>query len=153
MSVLKSVVATIKILTCIKSLDLSANCLTSHSTTAISTIIKEGAVVVLQLCHNEIGESSAFENSKALQTNLTLKRLVLSNCNIGVGGALSIAAALCHNNILADLYMNGNKILDDGAIAIAECLKTNRGLKYLNVCGNNITEIGVANRNNRSFET
>ena len=132
-----------KKLTCIKSLDLSGNCLTSHSTTAISTIIREGALVMLQLSRNKIGENGMFEISKALQANLTLKRLFLSNTNVGVGGALSIAVALCHNNTLVDLYMNGNEILDDGAIAIAECLKTNRGLKYLNVCGNNITEIGV----------
>lgn len=87
--------------------------------------------------------SGTFEISKALQTNLTLKRLFLSNSNIRVGGALSIAVALCCNNTLEDLYMNGNEILDDGAIAIAKCLKTNRAIKYLSVCSNNIMEICV----------
>ena len=130
-------------LTCIKSLDISANCLTSHSSTAITTIIQEGALVSLTLSYNKIGENGAYEISKALQTNLTLKRLSLSSNNIGVRGALSIAVALCHNYTLENLDISRNEILDDGAIAIAECLKTNKTLRSLSISHNNITEIGV----------
>ena len=130
-------------LTCIKSLDLSADSLTSHSTAAITTIIQEGPLVSLNLSCNKLGESSAFEISKALQRNLTLKQLFLSNNNIGDRGTLSLAVALCHNHTLEDLDISDNEILDDGAVAIAECLKTNRTLKYLNILFNNITEIGA----------
>ena len=130
-------------LSCIKSLDLPANDLTSNSKTAISTIIREGALTRFDLSYNKLGESGAYEVSKALQANLTLKHFFLSSNTIGVRGALSIAVALCHNHTLEDLDISNNEILNDGAIAIAECLKTNRTLKFLNVSHNNITEIGV----------
>ena len=130
-------------LTCIKSLDLSANCLTSQSKTAVSTIIQEGALTWFNYSYNKLGESGAYEISKALQTNLTLQQLFLCSNSIGVSGALSIAVALCHNHTLEYLDISKNGILDDGAMAIAECLKTNRTLKYLNVSNNNITEIGA----------
>ena len=130
-------------LTCIKSLNLAANCLTSHSKTAVSNIIQEGALTSLHLSYNKLGESGAYEISKALQVNLTLKRLFLSNNAIGVRGALSLAVALCHNQTLQKLYIEDNEILDDGAIAIAECLKTNTALKSLNMSHNNITEVGA----------
>ena len=130
-------------LTSVKSLGLSANCLTLHSKTAIGTIIQEGALESLDLSYNRLGESGAYEICKALQTNLTLKQLFLCNNDIGVKGALSIAVALCHNHTLEDLDISNNKILDDGAIAIAECLKTNRTLTFLDVSHNNITKIGT----------
>ena len=130
-------------LTCIKSLNLASNCVTSHSITAINTIIQEGALEWLDLSFNKLGESGAYEISKALQVNLTLQQLFLSGNFIGVGGALSIAVALCHNHTLTDLDISYNEIFDDGVMALAESLKTNRTLKYLNVSHNNITEIGI----------
>ena len=130
-------------LTCIKLLDLSANCLTSQSKTAVTTIIQEGALKWLNYSYNELGESGAYEISKALQTNLTLQQLFLSSNSIGVSGTLSIAVALCHNHTLEELDISKNGILDDGIMAITECLKTNRTLKYLDVSHNNITEIGA----------
>ena len=116
-------------LTCIKLLDISANCLISQSKTDVSTIIQEGALVSLDLSYNKLGESGAYEISKTLQTNLTLQRLFLHSNDIGVRGALSVAVVLCHNHTLEYLDISNNEILDDGAIAIAECLKTNRTLK------------------------
>ena len=124
-------------------LDLSANDLTSHSSNAITTILQEGALISLNLSYNKLGESDAYEISKAIQTNLTLVQLFLSSNAIGVRGGLSIAVALCHNHTLAELDISHNEILDDGAIAFAECLKTNRTLKCLNVSHNNITKIGA----------
>ena len=130
-------------LTCIKSLNLSATSLTSHSKTAISTIIREGALTSFDLSYNKLDESSGYEISKALKVNLTIKQLFLSKNTIKVRGALSLAVALCHNHTLEDLDISNNEILDDGAMAIAECLKTNRILKYLNISHNNITDIGT----------
>ena len=130
-------------LSCIKSLDISANCLTSHSSSAVTTIIQEGALTSLALSYNNLSESGAYEISKALQANLTLKQLFLCSNNIGVGGTLSIAVVLCHNDTLEHLDISKNEILDDGAIAIAECLKTNRAIKFLDMSHNNITEIGA----------
>ena len=130
-------------LTGIKSLDISANCLTSHSSTAVTTIIQQGALTSLALSYNNLNESGAYEISKALQTNLTLTRLFLCSNNIGARGTLSIAVALYHNITLEYLDISKNKVLDDGAIAIAECLKINKALKSLDMSHNNITEIGA----------
>ena len=130
-------------LTCVKILDLSTNCLTSHSKTAVSTIMQEGALVYLGLSYNKLADSGAYEISKALQRNLTIKQLFISNNAIGVRGALSICVALCHNHTLEELDVSFNEILDDGVIAIAECLKTNRTLQSLSITHNNITEIGA----------
>ena len=128
----------------LKSLHLASNSLTSHSITAITTAIQEGALTLLDLPSNDLGDNGVYEISKALQVNLTIKQLYLSSSNIGVRGALSLAVALCYNHTLEDLYLTWNKILDDGAIAFGESLKTNRTLKYLDIAHNNITEIGAA---------
>ena len=130
-------------LTCIKSLDISANCLTSYSSTAVTTIIQQGALTSLDLSYNNLNESGAYEISKALQANLTLKQLFLCSNNIGVGGTLAIAVVLYHNDTLEYLDISKNEILDDGAIAIAECLKTNSTIKFIDMSHNNITEIGA----------
>ena len=130
-------------LICIKDLDLSANCLTSHSKYGISNIIQEGALVSLDLSYSKLDENCLYEISKSLLANLTLKQLFLCGSSIGVGGALSLAVALQHNHTIEDLCIRGNGILDDGTIAIAECLKTNRTLKSLNISKNNFTEIGA----------
>ena len=53
-------------LTSIRSLDLSSNCITSQSKTAISTIIQESGVVSLKLSFSELGECGAHKISKAL---------------------------------------------------------------------------------------
>ena len=130
-------------LTCIKSLNISANCLTSYSSTAVTTIIQQGALTSLALSYNDLNESGVYAISKALLTTLTLNRLFLCSNNIGAKGALSIAVALYHNHTIEYLDISKNEILDDGAIAIAECLKTNRTLKSLDISYNNITEIGT----------
>ena len=127
----------------IKSLHLASNSLTSRSITAITTAIQEGALTLLDLSANDLGDNGVYEISKALQVNLTIKQLYLAESNIGVRGALSLAVALCYNHTLEDLHLVNNKILDDGAIAFGESLKTNRTLKYLNIAHNNITEIGA----------
>ena len=132
-----------KRLSCIKSLNLASNSLTSLSITAITTAIQEGALTLLDLSSNDLGDNGVYEISKALQVNLTIKQLVLCKSNIGVKGGLSLAVSLCYNHTLEDLYLSSNKILDDGAIAFGESLKTNRTLKYLGIAFNNITEIGI----------
>ena len=132
-----------KRLSCIKSLTLASNGLTSHSIAAITTAIQEGALTLLDLSSNDLGENGVYEISKALQVNLTIKQLFLYKSNIEVRGALSLAVALCYNHTLEGLDLYDNKILDDGAIAFSESLKTNRTLKHLDIAQNNITEIGA----------
>ena len=53
-------------LICIKDLDLSANCLTSHSKYGINSIIREGALVSLDLSYSKLDESCLYEISKSL---------------------------------------------------------------------------------------
>ena len=64
-----------KRLSCIKSLNLASNSLTSRSITAI----QEGALTLLDLSSNDLGDNGVYEISKALQVNLTIKQLVLQH--------------------------------------------------------------------------
>ena len=57
-----------EILTCMQTVDLSHNCITSHSAAAISSIIQEGTLVELDLSWNDLGESGAEKNHKLLKS-------------------------------------------------------------------------------------
>ena len=111
------------IVSSIKSLDLSFNCLTSHSAMAVGNIIQEGTLVALDLSCNGLSDSGTAEISQALKGNSTLKALSMSVNDIGVDGAKSLATALCHNCTLESFRVSVNEIMDDGVIAISECFK------------------------------
>ena len=86
-----------------------------------STVLCQNcSLISLNLADNNIDDGGAYEISKALQVNSTLKKL---NNTIQVNGGKSIANTMHHNNALEDLCLKNNEILDEGAIAICECLK------------------------------
>ena len=125
------------------SLNLLGNWLTSHSKTAISNIIREGALVSLNLSYNKLGESGVCEISKALQASLTLQDLCLSNNAIGPSGIQSIAVVLCHNRSLVSLNLAENNIDDGGAYEISKALQVNSTLKKLLLSRNAIAVNGA----------
>ena len=125
-------------LTCVKSLNLLGNWLTSHSKIAISNIIREGVLVNLNLAYNKLGESSVCEISQALQVNSTLQDLCLSSNAIGLSGIQSLAAVLCQNHSLISLNLAYNNIDDGGAYEISKALQVNSTLKKLFLSNNTI---------------
>ncbi|XP_065896915.1 protein NLRC3-like isoform X2 [Dysidea avara] len=130
-------------LTCISSINLSYNYLTSQSLPAISDLIQHGSIVTLTLANNELGESGACTISTAILTNSTVKELDLSSNGIGVSGAQNLAVVLRRNSTLETLNIRDNEILDNGTVAIGEALKGNKSLKELDIYNNNIMETGA----------
>ena len=130
-------------LTCINSLNLLQNWLTSHSKTAISDIIREGTLVNLNLAYNKLGDSGACEISQGLQANSTLQDLNLSSNTIGLSGTQSIATVLCQNQSLISLNLAGNNINNDGAYEISKALQVNSTLKKLLLSNNTIEVNGT----------
>ena len=144
-------------LTCVKSLNLLGNWLTSHSKAAISNIIQEGTLVKLSLAYNKLGESGVCEISQALQVNSTLQDLCLSSNAIGPSGIQSLATVLCHNHSLISLNLADNNIDDGGAYEISKGLQVNSTLKKLFLSNNAIQVnggISIANamRHNNTLE-
>ena len=130
-------------LSCMNSLNLLGNWLTSCSKTAISNIIREGALVSLNLSYNKLGESGVCEISKALQANSTLQDVNLSNNAIRPTGIQSIAAALCQNHSIVSLSLAENDIDDGGAYEISKTLQVNSTLKKLLLSDNAIEVNGA----------
>ena len=95
------------------------------------------SIEVLDLSGNEIGDYEAEKLAAALETNRTLKTLILFQNRIGKegggSGAKAIGKALRSggNDALRELRLNNNCIDSDGTTSLAEALATNSSLKVL----------------------
>jgi hypothetical protein len=95
------------------------------------------SIEVLDLSGNEIGDYEAEKLAAALETNRTLKTLILFQNRIGKegggSGAKAIGKALRSggNDALRELRLNMNCIDSDGTTKLAEALATNSSLKVL----------------------
>lgn len=76
--------------------------------------------------------------------NLSLKKLDLSNNNIGDKGLYVLATVLKVNKSIIDLNLSNNNINDIGAEAIARALQINKSIGILNLSNNNIGYIGTS---------
>lgn len=73
-------------------------------------------------------------------TNLSIRTMMMQNCNIGARGAIALGEGLVKNHTLKHLNLANNKIEDDGGLIFANVLsspKTN--LKYLNISVNHVS--------------
>ena len=74
--------------------------------------------------------------------NRALKKLVLTDNNIGDAGASALSDALKSNNTLEELLLDGESVYGnigpEGAKSIASMLVVNRALTSLNLRGNEI---------------
>ena len=115
-------------------------------------------VTELDISFNEIGDNGIVCIATALETNTTMRKLIVCVCNISDVGAKSLAKALTVNRSLHELNMGGNYIGDNGMIQIATALQTNNTLKDLSIFHNKmqITDKGVLSLSsaikNRSME-
>ena len=95
------------------------------------------SIEVLDLSGNEIGDYEAEKLAAALETNRTLKTLILFQNRIGKegggSGAKAIGKALRSggNDALRELHLNLNYIDSNGTTKLAEALATNASLKVL----------------------
>ena len=115
-------------------------------------------VTELYISLNEIGDNGIASIATTLETNTTMRTLIVNGCNISDVGAKSLAKALTVNRSLHKLNMDSNYIGDNGMIQIATALQTNNTLKVLSIFYNNmwITDKGVLSLSsairNRSME-
>jgi hypothetical protein len=89
--------------------------------------------------------------------NLSLKKLDLSNNNIGDKGLNVLATVLKVNKSIIDLNLSNNNIGDKGASEIAEALKQTKSIDTIDLSNNNIGYIGASKiveslRQNRTLE-
>ena len=115
-------------------------------------------VTELNISFNKIGDNGIAYIATALETNTTMRTLIVSGCNISDVGVKSLAKALTVNRSLHELNMDSNYIGDNGMIQIATALQTNNTLKDLSIFDNQmrITDKGVLSLSsairNRSME-
>ncbi len=97
---------------------------------------------VLYLGSNGITQEGAYHLAEMLKTNQTLRRLNLSENNIGDQGVQLLANALNrHNRTLIHLDLNSNKLESDSTVdSLINMLNYNRSLEQLRVCNCNLSE-------------
>ena len=75
--------------------------------------------------------------------DVSLNKLIMSDCKLGVSGADKIGKMLCHNKSITSVHLGGNRIGDEGVEKLVEHLKSNKTIKYLGLWNNNITSNGA----------
>ena len=80
---------------------------------------KEVSVTTVHLSDNMIGDIGATAISKALETNKTVQHLFVNENRIGDPGASAFATALEHNETLLTLSLASNQVKDTGAQSIS----------------------------------
>ena len=109
--------------------------------------------ILRTLCHNttlrdldlsgaHVSKDNLFQLTSALETNTTLRKLTLGECN-NEHVAYEISSALCHNSTLRTLNLCGNAIGNKEATVLAEMLRENNSLWELDVSNNLIGEEGA----------
>ena len=75
--------------------------------------------------------------------NISLNKLIMSNCKLGVSGADKIGKILYHNKSITSVDLANNNIGDEGVEKLVEHLKSNKTIKHLGLRDNNITSNGA----------
>ena len=75
--------------------------------------------------------------------DISLNKLIMSNCKLGVSGADKIGKMLYYNKSITSVDLSGNKIGDEGVEKLVEHLKSNETIKHLDLRDNNITSNGA----------
>ena len=63
--------------------------------------------------------------------NILLKRLLMSECNLGVSGARKIGEILQYNTSITDVDLGGNSIGDKGVVLLVEYMMSNKTVRHL----------------------
>ena len=89
------------------------------------------------LSNNNIGAKGA-----AALSDLPFQEIDLSNCKLGVGGAVALSKGLKQNDILKRLYLFCNSIKVEGCRSIGQSLEENKTLEVLDLGSNIIRNKG-----------
>ena len=99
----------------------------------------------LDISNNCIHDDGAIAISNSLKYNISLQELNMSKNNITRVGAKYIAEAIQANTTLQKLDLSGNEISNGGAAAISDSLQFNISLQEFNMSSNKITSEGTKN--------
>ena len=75
--------------------------------------------------------------------DVSLNKLIMSNCELGVSGADKIGEMLYHNKSITSVDLGSNRIGDEGVEKLLEHLKSNKTIEHLDLQSNNITSNGA----------
>ena len=75
--------------------------------------------------------------------NISLNKLIMSNCKLRISGADKIGKMLYHNKSIASVVLGINDIGDQGVEKLVGHLKYNKTIKHLDLWDNNITSNGA----------
>lgn len=95
-------------------------------------------LLTADLMGHELDDSDLKALAAVLPKNHHLKRLNLSNNDIGLSGAEFLAKAIEDNQSLETLDLSQNHIPRDGIAALIDALHYNTSLRHLELFGNNI---------------
>jgi hypothetical protein len=105
--------------------------------------LKQNIIIELGASSCQIGYEEVKALANALETNITLNKISLSDNNFGDDGAIVLANALNQNTTLLELDIYANQIGDKGTIEIAKALEINKTLKSITLNFNNIGDSGA----------
>uniref|UniRef100_A0A672KHM0 NLR family CARD domain containing 3 n=1 Tax=Sinocyclocheilus grahami TaxID=75366 RepID=A0A672KHM0_SINGR len=135
----KDIAKALKVNTCLRELDLTANLLHDEGVTAIAEAMRVNrAITSLHLQENALGDNGVIALACALRSNSSLSVLYLQGVSAGKSGAVALADALVVNESLHTLDLRGNSIGMEGAKAFSSALKKNRSLRSLNLQENSL---------------
>ncbi|XP_070550850.1 NLR family CARD domain-containing protein 3-like [Ptychodera flava] len=98
---------------------------------------------LLDLSHNNIGDSGAKSLSEVMMSMHGLTHLNLSHNNIGDNGAKSLSEGMRSMRVLTHLDLSHNNIGDSGAESLSEVMRSMDGLTHLDLSHNNIGDNGL----------
>eukprot|EP00898_Chlorokybus_atmophyticus_P007594 jgi/Chlat1/7836/Chrsp66S09173 len=130
----------------LRVLNLSEIGLGDAATAAIAKALSSAAPLleVLELACDEITADAAPALAACLRAKSQLRRLVLSENELGDKGAVHIASALSSSHSeLEEVRMNQNEICRVGAVALAKAVAGKPKLSLLDINSNKVSEAGV----------
>jgi len=129
------------------------NTLGAVSMMDLSLLIGSSCLVSLDLQNNCITSSGCRCIAKALHSNKTITSLKLSNNNVRDEGAASLGEMLVHNKSISKLFLGNNSIGDQGFQFFFQGLFFNSCLKSLVLDNNPISDLPALIRSSSNLES
>ena len=121
--------------------------LTKHGKREDAEKLMLGELKELDLSWLQIGDDEVVKVAAFLKVDATVKKVYLTDCNIGPRGAKAIAVAVKHNRTVWWLNLSKNQLGDESADSLIDALNQNVCLTDLYVSFSNVTRESQATIN------
>ena len=125
--------------------DISNNNIGEQAADDIASVLSHNNKLQTLDLRNNSFKAAMIKIAKALQNNVTLTVLDISNNNIGEEAADEIATALSCNARLQTLNLQNNNFKTTGMIKIAKALQNISTLTWFDISSNNVSEEAAGN--------